>query len=60
MQRGEDRSIRYKTQNYVSFSALKSSVFQNEIHHVFLIHTSCRGREGKKNWTEERQVLVGK
>lgn len=34
--------------------------FQNKIHHVFLIHTSHRGGEGKKNWTEERQVLVGK
>lgn len=56
-QRGENRSIRYKTQNYMFPSLHWKALFQNEIHHVFLIHTSCRG---KKNRTEERQVLVGK
>lgn len=61
MQRGGEQEHQVQdTKLYVSFSPLKSSVFQNEIHHFFLIHTSCRGREGKKNWTEERQVLVGK
>lgn len=59
-QRGENRSIRYKTQKYMFPSLHWKAPFQNEIHHVFLIHTSRRGGEGEKNWTEERQVLVGK
>lgn len=59
-QREENRSIRYKPQQYMFPSQCWKSPFQNEIHHVFLIHTSCRGGKGKKIRTEERQVLVGK
>lgn len=59
-QREGNRSIRYKTQKYMFTSLRWKSPFQNEIHHVFLIHTSCRRGKGKKSRTEERQALVGK